>query len=445
MNADENLERFSSRQRAEQGSSRLIIQSELRTYEIWEVLQTRKRYLISLIHMTHKFYSETSSLKSLETKFREQDALLRNAASSINTSRMPYKLIADQLTSLPGEYKQLSLNDALHMCFELADNPRDFVNAVYFATNIMYLENADIYDSTVKYVSNGQWGIDNINEPTIHFVRINQIDIIAYEEPFTFPSDDRSLIHNARKYHSAAVREPTNDERTNLEAIVSSFTDEVLAFLLSNGVLNDQSDNNQSDISSRYDLFGSSSDEDSPRLFDEDGRLFGDESMPDLESMNYNFNQDEVTIIQTDNTAAFAAVNNPITPNKEDNNKSDEEEEVEDEERPDYHTQYINPLPSEIQFDSTLSLASEITTYQFTNTNIRIADQEPESSIASDGLVQRMDYNEYGLFITSSNQVYNIEDYEDEPDAPNRLNDIRNSELDKLYEGDDEEDDEDSE
>ena len=308
----------------------------------------------------------------------------------------------------------------------------------------MYLENADIYDSTVKYVSNGQWGIDNINEPTIHFVRINQIDIISYEEPFTFPSDDRSLIHNARKYHSAAVREPTNDERTNLEAIVSSFTDEMLAFLLSNGVLNDQSDNNQSDISSRYDLFGSSSDEDSPRLFDEDGRLFGDESMPDLESMNYNFNHDEVTIIQTDNTAAFAAVNNPITPNKEDNNKSDEEEEVEDEEKPDYHTQYINPLPSEIQFDSTLSLASEITTYQFTNTNIRIADQEPEPSIASDGLVQRMDFNENGLFITSSNQVYNIEDYEDEPDAPNRLNDIRKSELDKLYEGDDEEDDEDS-
>lgn len=123
--------------------------------------------------MMQKFYSERSTLKSLETKVREQDALLRNKASSINTTRIPDKLIADKLTGLPDEYKQLSLNNTLYMCLELADDPRDF--GVDFIVSSGYLANVDIYNSEVKlkYMSNGQWEIDN---QTIHFVRIDHID-----------------------------------------------------------------------------------------------------------------------------------------------------------------------------------------------------------------------------------------------------------------------------
>ena len=141
-----------------------------------------------------------------------------------------------------------------------------------------------------------------------------------------------------KKHHSVAIREPNDQEQTNLEAIESSFQDGAFTFLLSNGVLDDPSDNNPSDISSRYNLFASSS-EDSPRLFDEDGRLFEDshsneesESIPDLESMSYDIDINKLTIIQTDNTAARAATNATITPNKDDNSKPSEEEEEEEEE-----------------------------------------------------------------------------------------------------------------
>ena len=456
------------RRSIEHNNSKEILKTKILTHQAWEVLAFLKRYAAILLFESNRFFNELNkNSRSLSQQITEIDKIIKAKSTSLNTTGLDYRIIAEHLVKLPAEAKKISWKGILEFAWDRAHTPQDFLETFTIITNIDYNNCKEIYESKKKFVTNGQWALDP-KVDHIHFVEINQIDNTIYENDWTFPSTDGNLRFSPKRNHTPIFRAPTQTEIDDIQVphqyrfkSLRPYIDRIdkarfeeAERLEKARAESARTTNHQ--YPSLEDLF-SSSDDSSDDLVDTLSRKSNNNQPagsnnepPDLMSrQNYEREPSQPTQILTDNHAAAHAVqktNATITPVKEEERESDEDSMT-----------FGSLAGRSPRIPDTITLAprnnTESTTSSVTSANLNsnslrrgaINNTEYESDTSNLSYRWSGDRITYGYgpregwTISVNESTYNYPG-EDLPDTE-ECKRIEENELNRLYEADDEDQD----